>query len=152
MHVEYSVPENHLTTTASNPWHERLGSPGNKAIRMMGLPVINSTCSTCYLNKMHMLPFDKHFEELKSDAFEQFVIVKNRMESLHDQKLKTLVSDQGGEFVNAKFKSLAESDGFVDILSPAKTPQHNGFLERANWTIIEKARCLLNGSNLPKKY
>ncbi|MBW0541403.1 hypothetical protein O181_081118, partial [Austropuccinia psidii MF-1] len=196
MRVEYSVPENHLTTTALNPWHERLGHPGNQAIRTMGLPVTNSTCSTCDLNKMHMLPFNKHFGEiiqpldcvhldlvgpvspasnsgfryfltivdqaisykticllkLKSDAFEQFVIVKNHMESFHDRKLKTLVSDQGGEFVNDKFKKLAETDGFVHILSPAETPQHNGFSERANRTIIEKARCLLNRSNLPKKY
>ncbi|MBW0534400.1 hypothetical protein O181_074115 [Austropuccinia psidii MF-1] len=144
MRVEYSIPENHLTASASNPWHERLGHPGNQAIRRMGLPIINSTCSTCDLNKMHMLPFDKHFEE--------FVLVKNRMESLHDRKLKTLVSDQGGEFVNAKFKNLAKSDGFVHILSPTETPQHNGFSERANRTIIEKARCLLNGSNLPKRY
>ncbi|MBW0556392.1 hypothetical protein O181_096107 [Austropuccinia psidii MF-1] len=74
------------------------------------------------------------------------------MESLHDQKLKTLVSDQGGEFVNDKFKKLSKTDGFVHILSPAETPQHNGFLERANRMIIEKARCLLNGSNLPKTY
>ncbi|MBW0579494.1 hypothetical protein O181_119209 [Austropuccinia psidii MF-1] len=196
MHVEYSIPENQLTTTALNPWNERLGQPGNQAIRMMGLPVINSTHSTCDLNKMHMLLFDKHFEEvsqpldrvhlnlvgplfpasnsgfqyfltivdqatsfetihllkLKSDAFEQLDIVKNHMESIHDQKLKTLVSDQGGEFVNDKFKKLAKTDGFVHILSPAETPQHNGFSERANSTIIEKARCLLNGSNLPKRY
>ncbi|MBW0537864.1 hypothetical protein O181_077579 [Austropuccinia psidii MF-1] len=74
------------------------------------------------------------------------------MESLHDKKLKTLVSDQGGEFVNAKSKNLAKTDSFVHILAPAKTPQHNEFSERANWTIIEKARCLLNRSNLPKKY
>ncbi|MBW0568593.1 hypothetical protein O181_108308 [Austropuccinia psidii MF-1] len=90
--------------------------------------------------------------KLKSDSFEQSVIVKNRMECFHDQKFKTLVSDQGGGFVNAKFKNVAETYGFVHSLSPAKNPQHNGFLERANLTIIEKARCLLNGSNLPKKY
>ncbi|MBW0545858.1 hypothetical protein O181_085573 [Austropuccinia psidii MF-1] len=163
---------------------------------MMGLPFTNSTCSTCDLNKMHMLLFNKNFEEvsqplecvhldlvgpifpasnsgfqyfltivdqatsfkticllkLKSDAFEQFVIVKKSMESLQDRKLKTLVSDQGGEFVNENFKKLAETDSFVRILFPAKTPQHNGFSERANCTIIEKARCLLNGSNLPKTY
>ncbi|MBW0537865.1 hypothetical protein O181_077580 [Austropuccinia psidii MF-1] len=47
MRVEYSISENHLTATASNPWHGRLGHPGNQVIRMMGLPVINSAYSTC---------------------------------------------------------------------------------------------------------
>ncbi|MBW0519194.1 hypothetical protein O181_058909 [Austropuccinia psidii MF-1] len=37
-------------------------------------------------------------------------------------------------------------------MSPAQTPQHNGFAERANQTILEKASCLLNGSNLPSTY
>ncbi|MBW0559836.1 hypothetical protein O181_099551 [Austropuccinia psidii MF-1] len=90
--------------------------------------------------------------KLKSDAFEHFIIIKNCLESLHDQKVKILVSNQGGEFVNAKFKNLAQTDGFIHILSPAKTPQHNGFSARANCAIIEKARCLLNGTNLPKKH
>ncbi|MBW0536422.1 hypothetical protein O181_076137 [Austropuccinia psidii MF-1] len=149
MRVEYSVPENHLTTTALNPWHERLGHPGNQAIRMMGLPVINSTCSTWPVSPASNSGFQYFLTivdqatsfktirllKLKSDAFEQFVIVNNHMESLHDQKLKTLVSDQGGEVVNDKFKKLAETDVFVHILSPAETPQHNGFSERANQAI-----------------
>ncbi|MBW0526856.1 hypothetical protein O181_066571 [Austropuccinia psidii MF-1] len=88
----------------------------------------------------------------KSDVFEQFVIVKNLMENLHNQKLKKLVSDRGGEFVNHRFTSLENSKGFVHHFSPAETPQHNGFAKRANRTILEKAGCLLNGSNLPRNY
>ncbi|MBW0499420.1 hypothetical protein O181_039135 [Austropuccinia psidii MF-1] len=37
-------------------------------------------------------------------------------------------------------------------MSPPENPQHKGFSEEANSTIIEKARCLLNRSDLPKKY
>ncbi|MBW0499166.1 hypothetical protein O181_038881 [Austropuccinia psidii MF-1] len=88
----------------------------------------------------------------KSDALEQFVIVKKEMETLHDQSLKKVVSDCGGEFLNEKFKSLSEAQGFTHIFSPANTPQHNGFAERAKRTILEKARCILNGSNLPDSY
>ncbi|MBW0537118.1 hypothetical protein O181_076833, partial [Austropuccinia psidii MF-1] len=80
------------------------------------------------------------------------VIVKNHIENLHDWKIKTIVLDRGGEFVNNQFKKLAETNGFIHILSPPETPQHNWFAERANRTIIEKARCILNRSNLPKSY
>ncbi|MBW0483591.1 hypothetical protein O181_023306 [Austropuccinia psidii MF-1] len=92
------------------------------------------------------------FIKNKSDAFNQFVIAKKAMENLHNQTLKKLVSDCGGEFMNSQFTLLAESQGFVHIFSPAKTPQHNGFLERRNRTILEKARCLLNSSNRPSHY
>ncbi|MBW0534108.1 hypothetical protein O181_073823 [Austropuccinia psidii MF-1] len=88
----------------------------------------------------------------KSEAFKQFIIVKAYMENLHDRTLKKLVSDRGGEFLNKDFKSLAESNGFVHVFSPPETPQHNGFAERANRTIIEKTRCLINHSGLPKCY
>ncbi|MBW0478722.1 hypothetical protein O181_018437 [Austropuccinia psidii MF-1] len=41
MHVEHFIPETHLTAAASSPWNERLGHPGNQAIRSMGLPATN---------------------------------------------------------------------------------------------------------------
>ncbi|MBW0461202.1 hypothetical protein O181_000917 [Austropuccinia psidii MF-1] len=88
----------------------------------------------------------------KSEAFRQFVIAKAYMENLHDRTLKKLVSDRGGEFLNKDFKSLAESNGFIHIFSPPETPQHNGYAKRANRTILEKTRCLINGSGLPKCY
>ncbi|MBW0511095.1 hypothetical protein O181_050810 [Austropuccinia psidii MF-1] len=74
------------------------------------------------------------------------------MEKKHDRTIKKLVSDRGGEFLNSQFKELADSSGFQHIFSPSYTPQHNGFAERANWTIPEKAECLPNSSNLPKPY
>ncbi|MBW0481110.1 hypothetical protein O181_020825 [Austropuccinia psidii MF-1] len=87
-----------------------------------------------------------------SEALNQFFIAKKAMENLHDNSLKKLVSDQGGEFMNNQFTQLAESQCFVNVFSHAKTPQHNGFAERSNQFILEKARCLLNSSNLPNCY
>ncbi|MBW0461502.1 hypothetical protein O181_001217 [Austropuccinia psidii MF-1] len=74
------------------------------------------------------------------------------MENLHDRSLKKLVSDRGGEFLNNNFKLLAETQGFVHVFSPPDTPQHNGYAKRANRTILEKTRCLLNSSGLPNHY
>ncbi|MBW0526323.1 hypothetical protein O181_066038 [Austropuccinia psidii MF-1] len=84
----------------------------------------------------------------KSDTFNQFVVEKKQMENQLNQKLKKIFSDRGGVFLNSAFKKLADLHGLLHIFSPAYTPKNNGFAERANWTILEKTRCLLNGSNL----
>ncbi|MBW0543225.1 hypothetical protein O181_082940 [Austropuccinia psidii MF-1] len=103
-----------------------------------------------------MLPFNKHFGDVTQPLdcvhLDLFVIINNHIENLHDPKIKTIVLDRGAEFVNEKFKKISQTDSFIHILSPPETPQHNGFSERANQTIIEKGRCILNHPNLPKKY
>ncbi|MBW0526489.1 hypothetical protein O181_066204 [Austropuccinia psidii MF-1] len=88
----------------------------------------------------------------KSESFDQFVIVTNYMENQQDKKIKKLTSDQGGEFLNEKFVRLAESCGFIQIFSPPETPESNGYAERCNRTILEKARCLMGTANLPNQY
>ncbi|MBW0535649.1 hypothetical protein O181_075364 [Austropuccinia psidii MF-1] len=162
--VEYTLPAVLTTGTVIEPWHQRLGHPGNQAIKSMGLPVQSVPCSICDLNKIHRKPFNHHFEWAnkpldcvhinlhKSEALKQFSIVKAYMETLHDRSIKKLVSDRGGEFLNNDFKLLAETQGFVHVFSPPDTPQHNGYAERANRTILEKTRFLLNSSGLPNHY
>ncbi|MBW0499620.1 hypothetical protein O181_039335 [Austropuccinia psidii MF-1] len=88
----------------------------------------------------------------KSEAFKQFIIAKAYMEKIQDQTLKKLVSDQGGEFLNKDFKVLAQLKGFVHVFSPPETPQHNGYAEQANRTILDKTRCLINSSGVPSCY
>ncbi|MBW0465717.1 hypothetical protein O181_005432 [Austropuccinia psidii MF-1] len=110
----------------------------------MGLPDRPNQCTICYINKAHELPFNHQFD--------CFIIAKRAMENLHNQSLKKLVSDQGGVFMNKQFSQLAKSQGFIHIFSPSETAQHNGFAERNNCTILEKARCLLNASSLPNHY
>ncbi|MBW0525067.1 hypothetical protein O181_064782 [Austropuccinia psidii MF-1] len=74
------------------------------------------------------------------------------METQQNRSLKKLVSNRGREFLNPHFKQLADECGFLHVFSPAYTPEHNGFTERANQTILEKARCMLNASKLPNSY
>ncbi|MBW0566561.1 hypothetical protein O181_106276 [Austropuccinia psidii MF-1] len=90
--------------------------------------------------------------KLESDDFELFIIVNNYMANHHDQNLKALVLDKGGEFVNSIFKELSENNGIIHILSLTETPQHNRFSGRANCKVIEKARWFLSNSHLPKRY
>ncbi|MBW0537707.1 hypothetical protein O181_077422 [Austropuccinia psidii MF-1] len=92
------------------------------------------------------------FLKRKSETFEQFLSAKRLMENKHEQKLKGLVSDCGGEFLNNQFKELSEECGFIHIFSPPETPQHNGYAEQENRTILKKACCLINQTNLPRKF
>ncbi|MBW0548920.1 hypothetical protein O181_088635 [Austropuccinia psidii MF-1] len=92
------------------------------------------------------------FLKNKSNAYEEFVNQQNFMENLHDRKIKMITTDGGGEFLNQKFKELANNKGFKHNVAPPYTPEHNGIAKRANRTILDKARCLLIGSKLPHQY
>ncbi|KAA1120908.1 hypothetical protein PGTUg99_050100 [Puccinia graminis f. sp. tritici] len=92
------------------------------------------------------------FLKAKSDTFEEFKRFVNLVENLQDHSIKEVVSDQGGEFVNKKFAQFAAKKGILQVFSPAETPELNGFAERANHTILDKARCLLLTSSLPNTY
>ncbi|MBW0530491.1 hypothetical protein O181_070206 [Austropuccinia psidii MF-1] len=165
MKVEYSLPLTHVTKSSVNLWHQRLGHPGSQAIKSMGLPEHPVECSTCDLNKIHKAPFNHHFEHVDKplDCIHIDVVGPISPPSVSGNRyfltivdqatsFKLLVSDRGGEYLNKDFKALAELKGFVHIFSPPETPQHNGFAERANRTILDKTRCLINSSGLPNCY
>ncbi|KAF2881846.1 hypothetical protein ILUMI_24326 [Ignelater luminosus] len=66
-------------------------------------------------------------------------------------KFKTLRSDDGGEFCGEKFEKFLKANGIEHQKTNSYTPRQNGMLERMNYTIVEKARCLLLDANLEKK-
>ncbi|MBW0539129.1 hypothetical protein O181_078844 [Austropuccinia psidii MF-1] len=142
MHINYTLPKAHLTTYDKNLWHKRLGHPEATG-------PAQQRHHLCYQATSYKII---KFLEKKSDAFEEFVIAKTYLENQKDHKLKKLISDRGGEFLNKRFELLAKEHGFIHIFSPPETPQHNGFAERSNRMILEKARCRLGSCNLPAEY
>ena len=58
-------------------------------------------------------------------------------------KLKRIRSDQGGEFVNNKFKDFYNDQGYSHEFSSPRTPQQYGVAERKNRTLQK------NGKNYP---
>jgi hypothetical protein len=92
------------------------------------------------------------FLKSKSDTLNEFKKLVALMENAQNSTVKEIVSDRGGEFVNHAFKEFTAKRGINHILSPPYTPEHNGFAKRANHTIIEKARCILMTSKLPRAY
>ena len=61
-------------------------------------------------------------------------------------------SDNGGEFISQKFKSLLEKNKINHEMSAPYSPHQNGTAERHWRTLFEMGRCLLLHSNLHKEF
>ena len=72
------------------------------------------------------------------------------MNDLKQQKAKKMQTDNGLEFVNEEFNTFCKLSGIVRHKIVRHTPQQNGLVERMNRTIINKVRCMLVESRLPK--
>ncbi|KAL2230632.1 UNVERIFIED_CONTAM: Retrovirus-related Pol polyprotein from transposon RE2 [Sesamum indicum] len=66
--------------------------------------------------------------------------------------IKTVRSDNGTEFTNAKCQSLFTSLGILHQTTCSYTPQQNGVVERKHRHVLEVARSLLFQSHLPKRF
>ncbi|KAH9300937.1 hypothetical protein KI387_012520, partial [Taxus chinensis] len=60
-----------------------------------------------------------------SQAFETFQKFKALVENEVGRKIKTLCSDQGGEFTSNEFKTYLEAHGIRRQMPPTHTPQQN---------------------------
>lgn len=90
------------------------------------------------------------FLRQKSDAFEAFKDFMVEAEKQTGRKLKCLRSDNGREYINAKFESFFKQHGIRHQTTVSYTPQQNGVAERANRTLVEMSRCMLEASKLPQ--
>ena len=77
--------------------------------------------------------------ERKSDVFPVFLHFNSLVETQFSAKIKTLRSDGGGEFVNAKFKSFCLEHDILHQFSYPYSPQQNGVAERKHRQIVESA-------------
>lgn len=100
--------------------------------------------------------FSRHttvfFMKNKSEVFKHFKTYLAEAERATGKKLKILRSDNGKEYVNSSLERLLEEKGIGHQLTAPYTPQQNGVAERANRTIVEMARTMLNHARLPKKF
>jgi Reverse transcriptase (RNA-dependent DNA polymerase) len=77
-----------------------------------------------------------------------FRMVKNQF----DKNIKILRSDNGREFVNKAVQEFFCEQGVIHETSCVGTPQQNGIAERKNRHILETARTMLLGNNVPPTY
>jgi hypothetical protein len=86
----------------------------------------------------------------KSDVKDIFIRFKAIVEKHFDKTIKTLYSDNGGEYIAlAHFLSI---HGISHLTTPPHTPEHNGFSERRHLHIVETGLALLSHASLPLTY
>ncbi|KAI7957957.1 hypothetical protein MJO29_006174 [Puccinia striiformis f. sp. tritici] len=90
--------------------------------------------------------------KLKSDALEAINAYKVYFERQTGYTIKKLVTDGGGEFVNKALSAILAEEGILHTVSPPYTPQHNGFAERANRTIIDMTRTMMMQANMAPEW
>jgi hypothetical protein len=90
-----------------------------------------------------------YFLERKSDALECFKHWLVRVERLTEKTLKTVRSDNGGEYTSGRFEDFLKDKGIEHQTTIPYSSQQNGVAERANRTIVERTIALLHSESLP---
>lgn len=88
----------------------------------------------------------------KDQVFQYFLEWKALVEKATKRKIRTLRTDNGGEYTSSQFENYLKAEGIRHELTVPKTPQQNGVAERLNRTLVEMARSMLLDSKLPKKF
>ncbi|GKE89617.1 retrovirus-related pol polyprotein from transposon TNT 1-94, partial [Tanacetum coccineum] len=74
------------------------------------------------------------------------------VENQTGRKVKKLRTDNGLEFCNREFEQLCVESTIARRLKVTGMPQQNGLAKRMNRTLMNKVRCLLIYSGLPKNF
>ena len=85
----------------------------------------------------------------KSETFGKFKEFMAEAKKQLGKSLKTLRSDQGGEYLDTEFKDHFLEHGILSQVTAPGTPQQNGVAERRNRTLIDMVRLMMSYSSLP---
>jgi hypothetical protein len=84
----------------------------------------------------------------KDEVFNKFQEFKAEIENLTNKKIKTLRTDNRGEYTSKEFVAFYKSVGIRRELTVPHNPQQNGVAERKNRFIEETVKTLLNNQGL----
>lgn len=90
-------------------------------------------------SKYRQVYFIKHKYEVKEKLVQMIKETKNA-----GHEIKTILSDNGGEFNNEAVRKVLESNGILQRLTMPYTPEQNGCSERENRTLVEAARTMMH--------
>lgn len=96
-----------------------------------------------------------HFVEIyvmerKNEVFEKFKIFEAKASNRFGRSVNRVRCDNGKEYLPDNFKEFCKKMGISMEFTIPYTPEQNGVAERMNRTILDKARAMRLGSNLPK--
>jgi transposase InsO family protein len=82
-------------------------------------------------------------------VFGKFKEFKALIENLSERKIKTLRSDNGGEYTSKEFVNFCKDVGIKRELTTPYNPQQNGVAERKNRTMMEAVKTMIHDQDLP---
>lgn len=85
----------------------------------------------------------------KDEAFQAFKNFRSLVEVETGEKVKTLRTDRGGEFLSNQFTNYCKETGLERHYTSPYSPQQNGVVERKNRTVLEMVRCNLKTMRMP---
>ena len=85
-----------------------------------------------------------HFLKNKSEVFGKFKEFKSLIENYSERRIKTLRSNNGGEYTSKEFEAFCKEAGIKRELTTPYNPQHNGVAKRKNRTIMEAAKTMIH--------
>ena len=88
----------------------------------------------------------------KSDAFAKFKEWCSAVETEKGKFLRCLRIDNGLEFLSSQFDGFCKERGIRRHRTVPNNPQQNGVAERTNITLLERIRCMLFYSGMPKNF
>ena len=84
-----------------------------------------------------------------SEVFGKFKEFKALIEILSKKGIKTMRTDNGGEYTSKEFEAFCKEAGIKRELTTSYNPQHNGVVERKNRTIMEAVKTIIHDQDLP---
>jgi transposase InsO family protein len=90
-----------------------------------------------------------YFMKIKDEVFSQFQEFKSLVENQRGRKIKTLRSDNGGEYTSKAFKDFCAGARIKRELTVPYNPQQNGVAKRKNRAIIGATKAMLYDQDLP---
>lgn len=107
-------------------------------------------------NKYFMLLVDDftrvmwvYFLKTKDEALETLKTFRRSVELETGEKLKTLRTDRGGEFLSNDFTAYCKETGLNHHYTAPYSPQQNGVVERRNRTVMEMVRSIMKSMDVP---
>ncbi|CAN1336948.1 Retrovirus-related Pol polyprotein from transposon TNT 1-94 [Linum perenne] len=83
------------------------------------------------------------------DCFKKFVLQETISSNL---PVRTIRSDNGGEFTSSIFSQFCADQGIRHTFSAPRTPQQNGVVEQKNRALLDLSRTMLLDHDTPKKF
>ena len=93
-----------------------------------------------------------YFPKNKSDVFATFKKWKAEMKNQTGSSMKSLRTDNDGEYDSQEFKEFCVEKGIIMIRTVLGRPEQNGIAERMNRTSYKRARSMRLHAGLPKTF